>query len=90
MLIGVYPRPRFLYLGTGVVYPRPRGGTINDHSGVYPGGGLSPPTRGNRNLAGLAGLCGRSIPAYAGGTAADQAVQSAHGGLSPPTRGLQG
>ena len=48
------------------VYPRPRGGT----SGVYTieatADGLSPPTRGNRDVESPADALARSIPAHAG------------------------
>ena len=48
------------------VYPRPRGGTASPLSGRESGGGLSPPTRGNRPSRPLRNSHLRSIPAHAG------------------------
>ena len=48
------------------VYPRPRGGTIPQHSAGETADGLSPPTRGNRVKRGARTRAWRSIPAHAG------------------------
>ena len=68
------------------VYPRPRGGTIDD--GIHPEAvlGLSPPTRGNppRRRSGAGGL--RSIPAHAGEPAAS-AGHSDSSSVYPRPRG---
>ena len=48
------------------VYPRPRGGARGIGIGVRTSGGLSPPTRGSRDLAEYAKQVQRSIPAHAG------------------------
>ena len=48
------------------VYPRPRGGTSTPHRFGVKHGGLSPPTRGNRQDVRATRLSGGSIPAHAG------------------------
>ena len=48
------------------VYPRPRGGTICWNESSRKTSGLSPPTRGNRDLKAAAKAAARSIPAHAG------------------------
>ena len=48
------------------VYPRPRGGTLNDLAAHESQIGLSPPTRGNRRRARHVGIHAGSIPAHAG------------------------
>ena len=48
------------------VYPRPRGGTTRSDFTSVQGGGLSPPTRGNRPLGTSTWAGTGSIPAHAG------------------------
>ena len=48
------------------VYPRPRGGTCPVAKLALPGGGLSPPTRGNLSPVHVYFSGARSIPAHAG------------------------
>ena len=48
------------------VYPRPRGGTRAPRHSLQPGGGLSPPTRGNLEPLPTRDKSARSIPAHAG------------------------
>ena len=48
------------------VYPRPRGGTDGRLHAQLAWRGLSPPTRGNRQVVGYGASAGRSIPAHAG------------------------
>ena len=55
----------FAFLGAEV-YPRPRGGTFTPKRMKTGGGGLSPPTRGNRAVPGIEWTYTRSIPAHAG------------------------
>ena len=50
----------------GEVYPRPRGGTLAVRRLRVLGGGLSPPTRGNRGCPPRLRRTMRSIPAHAG------------------------
>ena len=53
-------------IGTGSVYPRPRGGTEDDGASFRVWRGLSPPTRGNHPNPYPIRARRRSIPAHAG------------------------
>ena len=60
------PRPHFLRVVKGEVYPRPRGGTCVFNPQIVASEGLSPPTRGNRRGAAARAVADGSIPAHAG------------------------
>ena len=61
------------------VYPRPRGGTVSCSKRRNPTAGLSPPTRGNRQVRIEDPKRHRSIPAHAG----EPTRQTAQGQISP-------
>ena len=66
------------------VYPRPRGGAVDEGVKIAIVIGLSPPTRGSRRRLALRLWGSRSIPAHAGEPSKGLAIVI---GLSPPTRG---
>ena len=63
---------------SGMVYPRPRGGTSRSSAAARGQRGLSPPTRGNRRANGIPRRVRGSIPAHAGepDTAAGRSPES--------------
>ena len=60
------PHPSPPRIADKAVYPRLRGGSITAGKAMNSARGLSPPTRGIPLTAVAAGICARSIPAYAG------------------------
>ena len=80
------PVQRVAVRGGDEVYPRPRGGTVNDKLDLVVAAGLSPPTRGNPPSESSRRIRGRSIPAHAG-EPARRAPSSALRRVYPRPRG---
>ena len=68
------------------VYPRPRGGTYDEHGRTPRNRGLSPPTRGNLGEVTVYEIAPRSIPAHAG-EPRRLAISAARAAVYPRPRG---